>query len=72
MIALPDEERRAMGARGRAHVAAAFSAARVLEETVSLYDELLAKKGIALGPAGVRPARAIAGAGPSEGSVSVP
>jgi len=47
LIALPDAERRAMGARGRAHVAAAFGPARVLDETVRLYDGLLAAKGLA-------------------------
>jgi glycosyltransferase involved in cell wall biosynthesis len=46
MVALPDDDRRAMGARGRAHVAATFSVDRVLEETVRLYDGLLAEKGI--------------------------
>jgi len=45
MIALPDPERRAMGARGRAHIAAQFSVDRVLDETVRLYDQLLAAKG---------------------------
>ena len=73
MIALSDEERRAMGARGRAHVAAAFSADRVLDETVRLFDELLARKGIAGEPVERRPPRAIAGeTGPSRGTVSVP
>jgi glycosyltransferase involved in cell wall biosynthesis len=47
MIALSDDERRAMGARGRAHIAAAFSVERVLEETVRLYDLLLREKGLA-------------------------
>ncbi len=47
MIALSDDERRAMGARGRTHIAAAFSVERVLEETVRLYDALLAAKGLA-------------------------
>jgi hypothetical protein len=36
-----------MGERGRAHVAASFGSARVLAETVALYDALLAEKGIA-------------------------
>jgi len=45
MIALPEPERRAMGARGRAHIAAQFSVDRVLDETVRLYDQLLAAKG---------------------------
>jgi glycosyltransferase involved in cell wall biosynthesis len=45
MIALPDGERRAMGARGRTHVAAEFGPDRVLDETVRLYDQLLAAKG---------------------------
>jgi glycosyltransferase involved in cell wall biosynthesis len=47
LIALPDAERRAMGARGRAHIAAAFGVDRVLAETVKLYDGLLAAKGLA-------------------------
>jgi UDP-glucose:(heptosyl)LPS alpha-1,3-glucosyltransferase len=47
LIALSDDERRALGARGRAHIAAAFSVERVLEETVRLYDGLLAAKGLA-------------------------
>jgi hypothetical protein len=36
-----------MGARGRAHIAATFSVDRILDETVRLYDGLLAAKGIA-------------------------
>jgi glycosyltransferase involved in cell wall biosynthesis len=46
MLAKSAEERREMGARGRAHVAATFSVDRVLEETVRLYDRLLAAKGL--------------------------
>jgi glycosyltransferase involved in cell wall biosynthesis len=45
MIALPAGERRAMGLRGRAHVAEAFGPDRILSETVRLYDDLLAAKG---------------------------
>ncbi len=45
MIALDGPSRRGMGARGRAHIAAQFSVDRVLDETVRLYDELLAAKG---------------------------
>jgi glycosyltransferase involved in cell wall biosynthesis len=41
ITALSDDERREMGARGRAHVAATFSATRVLGEVVDLYDRLL-------------------------------
>ena len=41
------DERRAMGARGRAHVAATFGVDRILAEMVRLYDDLLAAKGIA-------------------------
>ena len=44
MIALGDAERRTMGARGRTHVAAGFGPDRVLDETVQLYDQLLAAK----------------------------
>jgi UDP-glucose:(heptosyl)LPS alpha-1,3-glucosyltransferase len=47
MLAASDDERRAMGARGRAHVAATFGVDRILAETVRLYDELLAAKGLA-------------------------
>jgi glycosyltransferase involved in cell wall biosynthesis len=46
MLALRPEERRAMGEHGRAHVAKTFSVDRVLEETVRLYDGLLAAKGL--------------------------
>jgi len=42
MVALSDDERRRMGARGRAHIAGNFSATRVLGEVVDLYDRLLA------------------------------
>jgi glycosyltransferase involved in cell wall biosynthesis len=45
LLALSAEERRRMGARGREHVAATFSAERVLRETVELYDTLIAEKG---------------------------
>jgi glycosyltransferase involved in cell wall biosynthesis len=47
IIALDDGERRAMGARGRAHVAEQFGPDRVLAETVRLYDDLLSAKGLA-------------------------
>jgi glycosyltransferase involved in cell wall biosynthesis len=47
MLAASPEERREMGARGRAHVAATFSVDRILEETVRLYDDLLFEKGLA-------------------------
>jgi len=47
LFALGGDERRAMGARGRAHVAETFSVDRVLDETVRLYDGLLAAKGLA-------------------------
>lgn len=46
LIAASPEERRRMGERGRAHVAATFSPQRVLNETVALYDRLLAEKGL--------------------------
>jgi hypothetical protein len=42
MTALSDDDRRRMGARGRAHIADNFSATRVLGEVVELYDRLLA------------------------------
>jgi glycosyltransferase involved in cell wall biosynthesis len=47
MLAATDDERRAMGARGRAHVAATFGPERILDETVRLYDSLIAAKGLA-------------------------
>jgi len=47
IIAVGDDERRAMGGRGRAHVAARFHPDRVLAETVALYDRLIAEKGVA-------------------------
>jgi glycosyltransferase involved in cell wall biosynthesis len=45
LTALSDGERRAMGARGRAHIAENFSTTRVLGEMVDLYDRVLAEKG---------------------------
>jgi glycosyltransferase involved in cell wall biosynthesis len=48
MVALPDDERRRMGARGRAHIADNFSATRVLGEMVDLYDRLLQERGLAV------------------------
>jgi glycosyltransferase involved in cell wall biosynthesis len=48
MIAFSGQARRAMGARGREHVAASFGPERVLDETVRLYDQLLAGKGLAV------------------------
>jgi glycosyltransferase involved in cell wall biosynthesis len=47
MVNATVEQRREMGERGRAHVATTFHPDRILEETVSLYDDLLAKKGVA-------------------------
>jgi glycosyltransferase involved in cell wall biosynthesis len=47
LFALGGDERRAMGARGRAHIAATFGVDRILDETVRLYDDLLAGKGMA-------------------------
>ena len=47
IINVPDAERRAMGARGRANVADRFHPDRVLAETVELYDRLIAEKGVA-------------------------
>lgn len=46
MLAHTDGERRAMGARGRVHVAARFGPERIQAETVALYDGLLAEKGL--------------------------
>ncbi len=47
MLALTDAERRAMGAFGRTHVAARFNPERIQDETVALYDALIAEKGLA-------------------------
>jgi glycosyltransferase involved in cell wall biosynthesis len=70
LFAATTEERRAMGAHGRAHVAATFSVERILDETVRLYDGLLAEKGLTHGSerraASPREASA-GGAGPSQG-----
>jgi glycosyltransferase involved in cell wall biosynthesis len=46
LVALPDQERRRMGAAGRRHVVDRFSAGRVLGEMVELYDRLLVDKGV--------------------------
>jgi hypothetical protein len=59
-----------MGARGRAHVAATFGVDRILAETVQLYDDLLAEKGVTHEPerSAASPREASAGgAGPSQG-----
>jgi glycosyltransferase involved in cell wall biosynthesis len=45
ITALSDDQRRAMGAIGRAHIADHFSTARVLAEMVDLYDRLLGEGG---------------------------
>jgi glycosyltransferase involved in cell wall biosynthesis len=47
MLALSHDQRRAMGMRGRAHVADRFHPDRALDELVTLYDGLIAKKGVA-------------------------
>jgi glycosyltransferase involved in cell wall biosynthesis len=65
MLALDPEQRQAMGARGRAHVVAKFGIARILDETVRLYDGLLAAKGLAGPVAAV--ASLAAGAGSASG-----
>jgi glycosyltransferase involved in cell wall biosynthesis len=70
MLALGADERRAMGARGRAHVAATFSVDRILEETVRLYDGLLKAKGVTQVPersAALPRVASAGGAGPSQG-----
>jgi glycosyltransferase involved in cell wall biosynthesis len=46
MISHSDPERRAMGARGRIHVAGRFNPERIQAETVVLYDALVAEKGL--------------------------
>jgi glycosyltransferase involved in cell wall biosynthesis len=47
MVNASPEQRRQMGARGREHVSVDFHPDRILEETVALYDELLARNGVA-------------------------
>lgn len=47
MVALPPEERRRMGARGRANIVERFHPDAALEATLALYDRLLAEKGLA-------------------------
>jgi glycosyltransferase involved in cell wall biosynthesis len=66
MLAATPDERRAMGARGRAHVAETFSVDRILEETVRLYDELLAAKGL-LERSAAETSRSEGGAGAGRG-----
>lgn len=44
LIELPDAERRAMGRRGRVHVAEHFNPERIQAETVALYDQLVSEK----------------------------
>lgn len=46
MLAHSDAERRAMGARGRVHVADRFNPERIQAETVQLYDSLIAEAGL--------------------------
>jgi glycosyltransferase involved in cell wall biosynthesis len=44
IVTLTPEQRRAMGARGRSHVASTFHPDRILDEMVALYDSLLEDK----------------------------
>ena len=46
MFATSPEQRLHMGEAGRAHVARTFSPERILQETVNLYETLLAEKGL--------------------------
>ncbi len=46
IVAIGDAARRRMGANGRAHIVAEFHPDRILAETIALYDELLAAKGL--------------------------
>jgi UDP-glucose:(heptosyl)LPS alpha-1,3-glucosyltransferase len=46
IIAHSDAERRAMGVRGRTHVAARFNPERIQHETTALYDTLVAEAGL--------------------------
>ncbi|MCX5741112.1 MAG: glycosyltransferase [Proteobacteria bacterium] len=46
MLVMPDAQRRAMGLAGRVHVTERFAADHILAQTVALYDELVAAKGL--------------------------
>jgi glycosyltransferase involved in cell wall biosynthesis len=59
MIEASADARRRMGSVGRAHVADRFHPDRILDETVALYDGLLAEKGI-LAPRDLRAEKGIA------------
>jgi glycosyltransferase involved in cell wall biosynthesis len=47
---MPEPERRAMGERGREHIRARYDLARVAERWEGMYREVLAAKGLGLGP----------------------
>jgi hypothetical protein len=49
MLAMSDDDLREMGHRGRKHLAQRFapSPSHVIDQTVAVYDELLARAGIA-------------------------
>ena len=46
-LALDEQTRRRMGAAGRAHIVARFSADRIRDEMTNLYDSLLRERGLA-------------------------
>ncbi|RKO68138.1 glycosyltransferase [Desulfofundulus salinus] len=48
MMSLPEEERRAMGRAGRAHIEANYSLDHVVDQWEKLYRDLLLKKGISV------------------------
>jgi len=45
---MPEEERRAMGERGRNHIRTHYGVREVAERWEALYREVLARKGLAL------------------------
>ena len=52
LMALPPEERRAMGERGREHVRANYGLARVAERWQRIYTEAMTRRGLSVAPAG--------------------
>ena len=54
LMALPEEQRRAMGERGREHVRANYGLQRVAERWERVYWDALARKGFTLEPSASR------------------